>query len=174
MSGFLCGEKIATKTCTKLWETFAANISEQNFAVAKEKNIASFHATLAIEISAKPSFYITLPRVLTRTLYISSYLENRSRCGETSKEILMEITQCAETHGLLEASAPCFSAIQMTMKKQWKKSHTLYFVVLTGRVMEPHTHLTSRYHVHPHQPKVMNGDQNSSKPRIAHPLYGYG
>ena len=70
MSGFLCGEKIATKTCTKLWETFAANISEQNFAVAKEKNIASFHATLAIEISAKPSFYITLPRVLTRTLYI--------------------------------------------------------------------------------------------------------
>ena len=70
MSGFLCGEKIATKTCTKLWETFAANISEQNFAVAKEKNIASFHATLAIEISAKPSFYITLPRVSTRTLYI--------------------------------------------------------------------------------------------------------
>ena len=62
------------------------------------------------------NLHFTLPfHVFWHVLYISSYLENRSRCGETSEEILMEITQCAETHGLLEASAPCLWGVSMEL-----------------------------------------------------------
>ena len=63
--------------------------------------------------------HFSLPfQVFWHLAYISLYLKKRSRCGETSKQESMEIIDCAETHGLLEARTPCFS-IQVVDLALW-------------------------------------------------------
>ena len=54
--------------------------------------------------------HFSLPfQVFWHRVCISLCIKKRSRCGETSKQDAMEITHCAEMHGLLEAPPPCFS-----------------------------------------------------------------
>ena len=79
--------------------------------------------------------FTLLFHVFRHVLYISSYLENRSRCGETSKEILMEITHCAETHGLLEAPAPCCT------RKTLVRRNSVPSCILTQKNIKVHPHV---------------------------------
>ena len=155
MSGFLCGETVATVICTNVRENFAAKSARQNFAAAKTQGrwLISSHTG---HQNHSIILIFHLPSKCFDTSNVYHYILNRSRCGETSKQDAMERTHCAETHGLLEAHPSCFPLFLST------RIVRLYFLIFPWKRRSFSFHLWAFFYLLL-QPEAKTNQERATK-----------
>ena len=106
VSGFLCGEEIATTTCTNVWETFAAKAAESKTSATQKKKRTAVFSNMMAFVPQKPlkshrdSFFHTFPWLLTHPQNIDICEKPLSLWRNLGTSLNRNISMCWNTRPL--------------------------------------------------------------------------